>query len=346
MYNLELERAVAFIEESKLEDGAKVALQLPDGLVAHSGTIIAELSSHFPQLRFIVIANTVYGACCIDDAAAVALNASVLIHFGHSELVPSSMLLLPVLYVRVTIAVDVPAIVQAISAFFPSDKPLALLSTAQYLSALADIHAALPWTTVPRTPGLSAGEMLGCTVPPIPDGNVLVVCDGRFHLEAIGIAYPDATLYRFDPFNHKIYREEFESGGLAPRVEMVERLRGRPLGKVGLLHGTLGRQGSLPLQRKLVNLIHRKGGEAVVVAMSLTDVDRVQGIAQGLDLIVLLSCPRLAIDWGSQFESVGVPVLTNMEFAALVDEGAWAEFSGKGYPLKNYSKKCNFGSAW
>ena len=45
----------------------------------------------------------------------------------------------------------------------------------------------------------SAGEVLGCTAPVVPEttSSVIFVADGRFHLEAIMIANPSIPAFRF-----------------------------------------------------------------------------------------------------------------------------------------------------
>jgi 2-(3-amino-3-carboxypropyl)histidine synthase len=46
-----------------------------------------------------------YGACCIDDFSAAALGAQLLVHYGHSCLVPVDVTSIPCLYVFVDIQV-------------------------------------------------------------------------------------------------------------------------------------------------------------------------------------------------------------------------------------------------
>jgi predicted acyl esterase len=55
-----------------------------------------------------------YGACCIDDYSAAALGAELLVHYGHSCLVPVDITSIPCLYVFVDIAIDVDHLVDTI----------------------------------------------------------------------------------------------------------------------------------------------------------------------------------------------------------------------------------------
>lgn len=61
-----------------------------------------------------------YGACCIDDFSAAALGAQLLVHYGHSCLVPVDFTSIPCLYVFVDIAIDVDHLVDTIRLNFPA----------------------------------------------------------------------------------------------------------------------------------------------------------------------------------------------------------------------------------
>ena len=47
-----------------------------------------------------------YGACCVDDLTAKALDADFMVHYGHSCLVPIDVTSIKMLYVFVSIAID------------------------------------------------------------------------------------------------------------------------------------------------------------------------------------------------------------------------------------------------
>jgi 2-(3-amino-3-carboxypropyl)histidine synthase len=60
-----------------------------------------------------------YGACCIDDFSAAALDADFLVHYGHSCLVPVDVTTLPCLYVFVDIQIDMQHCIETIRLNFP-----------------------------------------------------------------------------------------------------------------------------------------------------------------------------------------------------------------------------------
>lgn len=61
-----------------------------------------------------VLGDVTYGACCVDDLSAGALGAQLLVHYGHSCLVPVGETTVPCMYVFVDIKVDVPHLVETV----------------------------------------------------------------------------------------------------------------------------------------------------------------------------------------------------------------------------------------
>ena len=94
----------------------KVALQFPEGLLMYACTLVDIFQRFFDnefgcavlghELDFTVLGDVTYGACCIDDFAAEAMGCDLLVHYGHSCLVPVSATRVPCLYVFVDISFD------------------------------------------------------------------------------------------------------------------------------------------------------------------------------------------------------------------------------------------------
>eukprot|EP00956_Cyclotella_meneghiniana_P039114 scaffold165813_cov46-Cyclotella_meneghiniana.AAC.1 len=70
------------------------------------------------QLTISILGDVTYGACCIDDLTAVSLNVDLLVHYGHSCLVPTTCSAVPCLYVFVEIRVDVGHLVDCVRLTF------------------------------------------------------------------------------------------------------------------------------------------------------------------------------------------------------------------------------------
>merc|ERR1712185_160699 len=89
-----------------LVDAFTVALQLPEGLLLYA-CAIADILERFAGVETVIMGDVTYGACCVDDLSAAALGVDLLVHYGHSCLVPVSSMAVDVMYVFVEISIDV-----------------------------------------------------------------------------------------------------------------------------------------------------------------------------------------------------------------------------------------------
>ncbi|KAF2309301.1 hypothetical protein GH714_001547 [Hevea brasiliensis] len=140
-YNLEVHKCVWRIRST----GAKrLALQLPEGLLMYS-LILSDIFIAFAGVTHcFILGDVTYGACCVDDLSALALGADLLIHYGHSCLVPIDATKVPCLYFASAIREAKPELEKlGLSVLIPQSKPL------------------------------SAGEVLGCTAPRISSKSVI-----------------------------------------------------------------------------------------------------------------------------------------------------------------------------
>jgi 2-(3-amino-3-carboxypropyl)histidine synthase len=93
-YSFEIPKILALINKI---GARKVALQFPEGLLLYASTIADILTNAIPGLSVLIMGDVTYGACCVDgilsafyilDYTARALGCELLVHFGHSCLVP------------------------------------------------------------------------------------------------------------------------------------------------------------------------------------------------------------------------------------------------------------------
>jgi 2-(3-amino-3-carboxypropyl)histidine synthase len=78
-----------------------------------------------------------YGACCVDDIASDIMDCDLLVHYGHSCLVPVTETRRKVMYVFVEISIDIEHFVDTVVYNFPDkNKMYNLLSTIQFNSSL------------------------------------------------------------------------------------------------------------------------------------------------------------------------------------------------------------------
>src|SRR6218665_1395095 len=84
-YSFEIHKSIWRIRKA---NARRVCLQFPDGLFIFAVPITNILREFNPDVEFVIMADTVYGACCVDDCKAKELDCDMLIHYGHSCLVP------------------------------------------------------------------------------------------------------------------------------------------------------------------------------------------------------------------------------------------------------------------
>jgi len=199
-YNFEVAKTV---HKVRAAGARRVGLQLPEGLLLFA-CALADLVAHFTGADCVVLGDVTYGACCVDDLGAAALGVDLLVHYGHSCLVPIDLTNggpfaggggvaagarapqpLRVLYVFVDVTFDTAHLVATVKANFPRSARLAVLGTIQFAPALFELKTALEAESspsggggagggaggsggvviVPQAKPLSPGEVLGCTSP-------------------------------------------------------------------------------------------------------------------------------------------------------------------------------------
>ncbi len=124
-------------------NATSVALQLPEGLTMYASTIgdiLIKFAYRFQPSpsstvddnnnnkkptgikSLSILGDVTYGACCIDDLSARALGCDLLVHYGHSCLVPLTCTVIPCLYVFVEIRVDVQHLVDCVKLTFRQEE--------------------------------------------------------------------------------------------------------------------------------------------------------------------------------------------------------------------------------
>ncbi|XP_058833595.1 2-(3-amino-3-carboxypropyl)histidine synthase subunit 1 [Topomyia yanbarensis] len=319
-YNFEIHKTIWRIREMKAK---RVALQMPEGLLMFS-LVISDIIERFTESDTIIMGDVTYGACCVDDFTAKALGADLLVHYGHSCLIPVDQTAgIKVLYVFVDIKIDALHFVESVKINFTKDHKLALVSTIQFVATLhavaKELRDAEYDVTIPQSKPLSPGEILGCTAPRLTDERVLIYLgDGRFHLEAAMIANPSLEAYKYDPYEKKFTREYYDHGEMRrTRKKAIDISRDAK--KFGLILGTLGRQGSTKVMEHLQRRLQFHNKQAVFILLSEIFPNKLE-LFKDIDAFVQVACPRLSIDWGSAFPK---PLLSPYELSVALGDVEW-----------------------
>lgn len=117
-YNFEIHKTIHHIRRN---ESTCVALQMPEGLTLWA-TGIADLIERFTEATTVIMGDVTYGACCVDDYTAMALGCDMLVHYGHSCLIPVDQTKIKTLYVFVEISIDPSHLASTVRANFPDKK--------------------------------------------------------------------------------------------------------------------------------------------------------------------------------------------------------------------------------
>ena len=338
-YTFEIEKSVERIVQA---NASRVALQMPEGLLLYA-TVLADVFLRLAACltEVSVLGDVTYGACCVDDIGAKALNASLLIHYGHSCLVPLQHTVIPCLYVFVEIQIDVDHLVQCLDATLKSEKippHVHLLGTVQFRHAFVHLSSQLEElgyeSSIPQAKPLSPGEVLGCTSPNLPSNEtkavVCFVADGRFHLESTLIANPHIdAFYRYDPYSKTLTTESYDHQ-LMRGIRYDAICLSRSAETFGIVLGTLGRQGNPAIVQRIQSLLRAARKRYFLLLLSEITPAKLQ-LFKRVDAWVQVACPRLSIDWGHMLSDK--PVLSPYELFVSLGEEEWRDQ----YPMDYYS---------
>ncbi|QRG36655.1 diphthamide biosynthesis protein 1 [Candidozyma auris] len=335
-YNFEIHKCVWNIRKH----GAKrVALQMPEGLLIYS-LVISDILEQFCEVETVVMGDVSYGACCIDDYTARALDCDFIIHYAHSCLVPIDVTAIKVLYVFVTINIEEQHLVNTLKKNFSQGSHIACFGTIQFNPSIHSIRGKLEsdsekpmYIIPPQTMPLSKGEVLGCTSAKLNKDHIdamVYIGDGRFHLESAMIHNPDIPAFRYDPYSRKITRECYDQSQMVKvRQDAIAHAKGAK--KVGLILGALGRQGNPQTLGRLERGLAGAGIETVKIILSEIFPQKL-AMFDDIDAFVQVACPRLSIDWGYAFEK---PLLTPYEAMVMIGKDEWQD---NFYPMDYYRK--------
>ncbi|XP_034239650.1 2-(3-amino-3-carboxypropyl)histidine synthase subunit 1 [Thrips palmi] len=337
-YNFEVHKTVWRIKQL---GSKRVALQMPEGLLMFA-TTICDIIESFTDADTVIMGDVTYGACCIDDFTARALGVDLLVHYGHSCLIPIDQTGgIKMLYIFVDIKIDVLHFLETVKTNFDVSKRLGIVSTIQFASTLHAAAGKLRETgynvTVPQSKPLSPGEILGCTSPKMTDIDAIIYLgDGRFHLESAMIANPTLKAFRYDPYEKKFTEEFYDHLEMRKYRSQAIHLASNQ-SRFGLILGTLGRQGSNLVLQNIQKNLENSSRESIIVLLSEIFPDKLKMLPT-IGAWVQVACPRLSIDWGMAFSK---PLLTPYECAVAlgISNAEWRNEDSKetNYPMDFYA---------
>jgi len=333
LYDLEVERVS---DEIKRRHAKRVLLQLPDGLRPQAFKLVSALRKG-TGAEILLLGDSCYGACDVALLQAEALNADLIVHYGHSQMMPDSGL--PVIYVEAKTDIDVNHLVEKATPLMRSWKAAGLATTVQHVHQLGEVAEVLERegkTVVIGPSGRKTrhdGQVLGCdytsarAVSAEVDG-FLFIGGGRFH--PLGLALTTGKpVVAVDPYLSSVT----EIGENAVRRLAMRRMAAITAAKaarrLGIIVSLKPGQFVLSEARTLRRKLEKQGREAAVICLDEVRPEVLANFSEA-EAFINTACPRIAMDGIGDLRK---PLLTVKEAYVLLGEIPWKDAWDEPYPI-------------
>jgi len=318
-------------EEVRKRGAKRVLFQLPEGLKPE-GPRLASIAEKLGAIA-IVSADPCYGACDLAVQDAESLGADLLVHYGHSEMMPQQRV--PIIYVEAKTEVSVKATVKKALPLLKLYKRIGLVTTVQHVDMLGEARELL--LSVGKSVAVGdagrlkyAGQVIGCNYSNakavVKDVDAfLFIGGGRFHPIGVALATSKPTIVA-DPYEQRAYAIEAEVQKIMKQrwscIREAEKAK-----RFGVLIGLKSGQKRIDEALQVKEKLKKKGKEVTFLTMrEVTPEALIQ--FPTLDSFVNTACPRIALDDASKFRK---PVLTTNEALVIIGELTWEELLKKGW---------------
>jgi len=325
-------------EENRLKDeiarrGAKrVLIQLPEGLKAE-GPRLAAVAEEAGALA-IVSADPCYGACDLALLDAKSLEIDLIVHYGHSQMIPQGRV--PTIYIEARAKVDAKTAIKKAMPLLKRWKNIGLVTTIQHIDALNEakvlLHSAGKNAIVGKAGGFAKydGQVVGCDYTTAISISkeveaFLFVGGGKFHAIGVSLATAKPTIVA-DPYEKRAY-------SIGEEVQRIIRQRwasiseARRAEKFGVLIGLKSGQKRVKEALEIKEKLEKSGREATLLALREVNPEALMQFPS-IDAFVNTACPRISLDDASKFIK---PVLTFNETLVMLGERSWEELCREGW---------------
>jgi len=308
----------------------RVILQMPQGLKPHAAQF-AQLVQSCNALP-IVLVDPCYGACDIAQTEAEGLDADLIIHFGHTQMINQTKT--PTLYIEAHTNLPItPAIQQALPLLSEYNK-IGLTTSIQHIETLNSTKQLL--TEHGKTVLIGdagqlpyAGQLIGCnysnakTIANQVDA-FLFIGGGIFHALGVALGTNKPTIIA-DPYDNRAY----------PITDQAQRLikqryatlqAAKDAKTIGILVGLKLGQKHLSQALTAKTTAEKSGKTAILLAGREINPEALLDFPN-IDAYINTACPRISLDTPSKFQK---PILTPNEFMVLCGEISWTDMLKKG----------------
>jgi len=327
-FDLEEER---LREEIRKRGAKRVVFQLPEGLKAE-GPRLASLAEKI-GVTGIVSADPCYGACDLAFQEAESLGADLLVHYGHSEMMPQQRV--PTIYIEAKTAISVrPAIKKALPLLKPW-KHIGLVTTVQHVDMLGEARTTLLEAGKSVAVGDAgelkyAGQVIGCNYSNataiMKDVDAfLFVGGGRFHALGVALSTSKPTVVA-DPYERRAYSIDAEAQKI--RKQRWASIReAQKAQSFGVLIGLKSGQKRIDEAMRIKEKLEKKRKKTTLLSIREVTPEALTQFPT-IEAFVNTACPRISLDDASRFCK---PVLTVNEALVIIGELTWEKLFKKGW---------------
>jgi len=301
----------------------KILVEAPDGLKP----LYRCLSRILDQDKYLIYysSSPLYGSCFIDEQDALEKGFDLIIHIGHTKYPYSSKNVVDTIYIPAFYKwVPDNALIKNLLDRLKEFKKIGLVASIQHVRSLKIVgdmlenHGFVTYIGKPLHNDLYDGQVIGCDYSAALsiEKNVdayIVLAGGLFHPLGLALSVSKQVI-ALDPYSNRIWDASREARRvLAKRLYWITMLRNSGFREVGIVVGATPGQYREHLVKSVAEISFKQGVRVRYIYSKVLDRDRLVAVdnALNLDLYVVTSCPRLAIDDLGDFYK---PVLTPGEY--------------------------------
>lgn len=331
MYSLDIE---SVSEEIRRRNAKRVLLQLPDGLRAQAFKLVGAIKDR-TGVDVLLSGDSCYGACDLAVSQAKAVQADLIIHYGHSQMIPETTI--PVIYVEARVDFDVSPLLERALPLIEGWKYVGLAATVQHVHQLDEVAEKLRQRQISAVIGKGGGrtphngQVLGCdygsarAVSDEVDGFIFIG-GGSFHPLGLALA-TGKTVVAADPYTSSVTSfGENEMKRLAMQ-RMAAITAAQRVQRFGVLVSLKPGQYDLSTAEIVCTKLEKQGREAAIICLDEVRPMTLANFSEA-DAFIDTACPRIAIDGVGDLRK---PILTVQEAYVLLGERRWEEVWGRSY---------------
>jgi len=322
-------------EEIKERNASRVLIQLPDGLRPNALSL-AETLTELTGAEILISGDSCYGACDLAIHQAHAVDADIIVHYGHSRMLHTDF---PILYVEAKLDFDAQAFTEKALPHVTGWDGIGLATTIQHAHKIPEIRDALrrhglrPETGTGTT--TNAGQILGCdytaatAVADSVEGYVYIGA-GRFH--PLGLAISSGRpVVTANPYSMEIGAVTDADVMRIAKRRMAAIAAAREVTRLAILVSTKPGQLQLATAEKLRDLLTEAGKIAAIILIDEITPGRLHDFTEA-QVYIDTACPRIAIDG---LPDIRRPILTTTEALVALNQKTWEQTWGPKYFQRN-----------